>query len=187
MNYEDLYMLEEMMAGMTIVSNLSSLLSLAAYVFSSLAVYTIAQRRGINHAWMAWVPLVNVWILGSISDNYRLVAKGEKKNKRKVLLAVNILIFVLALVASVTLTVNLVLAISGMSQGGDEMELVRSLLSGMAFFIPVIILSIVSLVVDAMALYDLYTSCDPANNVLYLVLSLIPGINHQQIQLCNPW
>lgn len=177
MNYEDLYMLEEMMAGMTIVSNLSSLLSLAAYIFSSLAVYTIAQRRGINHAWMAWVPLVNVWILGSISDNYRLVAKGEKKNKRKVLLAVNILIFVLALVASVTLTVNLVLAISGMSQGGDEMELVRSLLSGMAFFIPVIILSIVSLVVDAMALYDLYTSCDPANNVLYLVLSLIPGIN----------
>ena len=177
MNYEDLYMLEEMMAGMTIVSNLSSLLSLAAYIFSSLAVYTIAQRRGINHAWMAWVPLVNVWILGSISDNYRLVAKGEKKNKRKVLLAVNILIFVLALVASVTLTVNLVLAISGMSQGGAEMELVRSLLSGMAFFIPVIILSIVSLVVDAMALYDLYTSCDPANNVLYLVLSLIPGIN----------
>jgi hypothetical protein len=41
----------------------------------------------------------------------------------------------------------------------------------------VAILGIVGFVVEIMALYDLYSSCEPANNVLYLVLSLVPGIN----------
>ena len=177
MDQEFVYMMEEFSESMASTSSVSSLVSVAAYVFTALAIYTIAQRRQIKHAWMAWVPVVNVWILGSISDQYRYVVKGEIRNKRKVLLITSILQCVLAWAAVIKMIITVVnLAISG-GQMSNEMEMVRQILSGFVFFIPVAILGIVMLVFRIMALYDLFSSCDPANNVLYLVLSLIPGIN----------
>ena len=177
MEQEFVYMMEEMADSMASASSVSSLVSIAAYVFTALAIYTIAQRREIKHAWLSWVPVLNVWILGSISDQYRYVVKGEVCNKRKVLLAVNILNCVLTWAAVISLIVKIVVIATSGAQMPNDMELVRKILSGFALFIPVSILGIVMLVFRIMALYDLYSSCDPANNVLYLVLSLIPGIN----------
>ena len=175
-NNEYLYMIEDVAENMASAGSVSSLVSILSYVFISLAMYTIAQRRGIRKAWLAWVPVVTVWILGSISDQYRYVVKGEVKNKRKVLLTLSILNTVLAWVAVIKMIVSLVLAVSGMAQHVDEMELVRLALSSLVWFIPVAILSILGLVLEILALYDVYKSCEPDNSVLYLVLSLIPGI-----------
>ena len=177
MSNEYIYAVEGALESAASVSGISSLVSLAAYVFSALAIYTIAQRRGIKKAWLAWLPIVNVWILGSISDQYRYVVKGEVKNKRKILLTVSILNTVFSIVAFVRLIVSIVLMFTGAAQDVNEMDIIRQLLSSLAFYIPVLILGIVGLVVQIMALYDVYTSCDPANNVLYLVLSIIPIIN----------
>lgn len=174
---EYIYALEGAMEGVASVSGISSLVSLAAYVFSALAIYTIAQRRGIKKAWLAWLPIVNVWILGSISDQYRYVAKGEVKNKRKILLTVSILNAVFSVAAFVRLIVAIVLTFAGAAQGVDGMDLIRQMLTTLALYIPVMILGIVGLVFEIMALYDVYTSCDPANNVLFLVLSIIPIVN----------
>ena len=86
--------MEEFGALVTIIdlitSSISFLLSVATYVLTALGLYTIAQRRGINKPWLAWIPVVNVWTLGCISDQYRYVVKGEKKSKRKVLIGLNI-------------------------------------------------------------------------------------------------
>ena len=46
----------------------SVLLGIASYVLSSMAVYTIARRRGLRKPWLAWIPVANVWLLGSLSD-----------------------------------------------------------------------------------------------------------------------
>ena len=46
-------------------------LSIAAYVLQALGLYTIAKRRGISNPWLAWVPVAWVWVLGSISDQFR--------------------------------------------------------------------------------------------------------------------
>ena len=179
--YELERFLEEYMEyglGVGLLSNsFSFLFGVAMYVLTSLGLYTLAKRRGIKNAWLSWVPVLNVWILGSISDQYRYVVKGEVCNKRKVLLAVNILNCVLTWAAVISLIVKLVVIATSGAQMPNDMELVRKILSGFALFIPVSILGIVMLVFRIMALYDLYSSCDPANNVLYLVLSLIPGIN----------
>lgn len=177
MDQEFVYMIEELSDSMASASSVSSLVSIAAYVFTALAIYTIAQRREIKHAWMAWVPVLNVWILGSISDQYRYVVKGEIRNKRKMLLTLNVINVVLTWVGVISLIVKIVMIATSGAQMPNDMELIRKFLSGFAFFIPVSILSIVIWVFQIMALYDLYSSCDPANNVLYLVLSLIPGIN----------
>ena len=43
-------------------------IGIGAYVLWSLGVYTIAKRRGIRKPWLSWIPVGNLWILGSISD-----------------------------------------------------------------------------------------------------------------------
>lgn len=186
MSQEYIALMESVAEGSTVFSNLSSLVSLAAYVFCALSLYTIAQRRGIKNAWLAWVPVINVWILGSISDQYRYVAKGEVKNKRKVLLTTAIINAVLAIVMVVVVIVMIVSVAMGVSQGAGEDELLQKALGlavGMlVLLVPMLIVSIVQIVFYLMALYDVYTSCEPANNVLYLVLSMIPGIG----SICEP-
>ena len=177
MSYEQMYMMEDALESVVSVSSFGTMVSVASYVFTALALYTIAKRREIRNPWMAWVPLLNVWILGSISDQYRYVVRNEVRSKRKVLLTVSILQFVATTAAIVKVIASVVMAVTGMAQSIHETELIRLILSSLAFFIPVAILAILSLVFRILALYDVFTSCDPANNILYLILSLIPYIN----------
>ena len=66
------------------------LLGILSYVLTALALYTIARRRGISNPWLAWLPVADTWLLGSLSDQYRYVARGQEKHKRIWLLALNI-------------------------------------------------------------------------------------------------
>jgi hypothetical protein len=182
MHYEFTYMMEGILEGVLSLIGTGSFLGVASYVICALSLYTIADRRGIKKAWLAWIPVVNVWILGSLSDQYRYVTKGEVKNKRKVLLTVAILKMLLSIAATIWVAVTAVLTISGAAQEISESAmmdlLLNGLLKGLVIYVPSMILSIVGLVFEIMALYDVYSSCDPANNVLFLVLSVIPGISH---------
>ena len=177
MSYEHMHMMEDVLENVTITGNFGGIVAIASYVFCALALYTIAQRREIKKAWLAWVPVLNVWILGSISDQYRYVVKGEIRSKRKVLLTLNIINFILGWAAVIKVIVTIVMFAFGRIDLNNEMEVIRQVLGSLVWFIPVAILGVVSLIFRIMALYDVYTSCDPANNVLYLILSLIPAIN----------
>ena len=181
MTFDYNYMAEEILEAVTGFSSLGSTLGLVAYVLTSLAIYTIAQRREIKKAWMAWVPVLNVWILGSISDQYRYVVKGQVKSKRKVLLGLNIALAVLVLAVVVMMFVTMFQAGSYVMQGYSDMTVGKAIMNGavvcLIIALPVMILSLLAFIFEAIALYDLYNSCEPQNAVLYLVLSLIPGIS----------
>lgn len=41
---------------------------IANYVMTSLALYTLAKRRGIRSAGLAWVPVANYWIIGGLAN-----------------------------------------------------------------------------------------------------------------------
>ena len=181
MSQESAYYLEELLDSMSSVGGFSSTLSLAAYVFTALAIYTIAQRRGIKKAWLAWVPVVNVWILGSISDQYRYVVKDQVKSKRKVLLGLNLANAVFTVAVSVSLIVTGISIFNAVLHHAAEEQLgwiaIRGIGITLLLCLPMLVLSLIAFVFRAIALYDLYTSCDPQNNALYLILSLIPGIS----------
>lgn len=181
MSREFVYMMEDIMESGIVFSSVGPTLALVAYVFSALGIFTIAQRRQISRPWLAWIPVVNVWVLGSISDQYRYVVKGEVRSRRKVLLILSILNTVLSLASTVSVVMMVVSLITGSMQGMGNAALGRTVLEGiltcLVISLPFVILSVVQLVFEYMALYDLYTSCERANNVLYLVLSLIPGVN----------
>ena len=155
----------------------STLLGFATYVLSSLALYTLATRRGIDKAWLSWVPVLNVWIIGSLSDQYRYVVKGQYKSKRKILLILNLVNAVAALILMIVAVGVTVELTTGAIYGVRGNELWNSVLgsalgaTGLALTMGGI--SIAAAVIRYMALYDIYVSMDPANSVLFLVLSII--------------
>lgn len=78
--YESAQLLE-FLASFSIVL---SILFLIVYVFESYSIMTIAKNRDINNAWLAWVPVGNLWIMGRIADyhdesNYETDSKYRKK------------------------------------------------------------------------------------------------------------
>lgn len=151
-------------------------LGIAVYVLRALGFYSIAKRRGINHPWMSWIPVLDLWVLGCISDQFQYVVKGKNKNKRKWLLGLNIALAVVYIVFFVFFGVIIGKAIVGASGGMGEDQMVASLMGpvmGMLFgLIPMMGFAIAVMVIRYMAMYDLYTSCSPQNNVLFLVLSI---------------
>lgn len=169
MHYEYSYAIEEGLGALAgLISGFPvTVLNLASYVLMALALYTVAQRRGIMNPWLAWIPVVNCWIVGSLSDQYRYLVKGEIKAKRKVLLALNIAMS--ALVVAVT-AVTVVLGV-GMAMGGEEM--IGLVIALVCIVFVIMGVSIARFVVHCMALNDIYRSMDPDNSALFLVLSIV--------------
>ena len=172
-----------------LVNLLAFALSVTAYVLLSLGLYSIANRRGIKHAWLAWLPIGNVWILGSISDGYQAAVNGRKRAKRKVLLALDILMCIFMTVMIVCLVMVFMNAFhfvfSSMYEMGvvdedmllDDMAFLGNILGPMLAALGVALvvfgLSIALIVVEYMAYYDLFASCDPGKKTLFLVLGIV--------------
>lgn len=178
-------MMNETEMEMFVMSYLISLIfslgiSLIRYVFTSLGYYALAKRRGINHPWLAWVPLGNMWILGSLSDQYRYVTRGQVTNKRKVLLGMDIAALAMAVLLMV-LTVNIVIeAIPMMDQFNVSEAQIASVgvkaLGMLAICFAVLVLSIIAMVFMYIAIFDVFRSCDPNSSVLFLVLTILLSI-----------
>lgn len=180
--YSDPYLMEDMLITMVpaLVSGIpSGLFSIACYVLSALALYTLAVRRGIRKAWLSWIPVLNVWILGSLSDQYRYVVKGQIKSRRKILLALNLTALFLGtalLGVVVYVVVQAVTQMFGSSNPAILGLITGPLVAAAGLGMPLAGVSIAAVVFRYMALYDIYTSMDPANNVLFLVLSIFFGV-----------
>lgn len=179
--YEYGYMFEEFLDNLPNVSGFGSTLSLISYVFTAFAIYTIARRREIKKAWLAWVPVLNVWILGSISDQYRYVVKEQVKSRRKVLLVLSLINGALSLAAVACLIGTGISVFNAALHQTAEDQLgwiaMRGIGITLLVCLPMLVLGLIAFVFRAIALYDLYSSCEPQNNALYLILSLIPGIS----------
>lgn len=42
------------------------LIGIVGYVLMALGLMTMAQKRGIDNPWMAWIPVANLWIVGKL-------------------------------------------------------------------------------------------------------------------------
>ena len=145
-----------MMAGVP-----AMLLSCAGYVLSAAAIYVIARRRGLRKPWMAWVPVLNVWLLGSLSDQYQYVVKRKNTSRRTWLLVLNILKPILAM-GTVWFTMEVLRQISF----GVYLDDIWDLWLGMfGFGVPLTAVSIAAAVIRYIALYDVYRSLMPENAV----------------------
>ncbi len=147
---------------------IAMLFSLTCYILQSLGLYGIAKRRCIRRPWLAWLPVGNMWILGSISDQYQYVAKGKVRNTRKVLMVIMIALYVLSVICSVSAISVFVKAVSGFSSG----ELLAGAVTVSGAQILVVVLAIVGAVFQYIAYYNLFKSSVPEDATLFLVLGI---------------
>lgn len=154
----------------------SALLSVAAYVLTAFSLYAIARRRGLDKAWLAWVPVANSWIVGSLSDQYQYLVKGQNKSKRKVLLVLNILQTVFAATLAVLAAVMAAGAFFAMEDARMVPSVLGPAMAILGLCVPLMGVAIANIVIRYMAMFDIYRSADPENSILYLVLSILVSI-----------
>ena len=155
-------------------------LMIAAYVLRSIGLYAIAKRRGISNPWLAWIPVAWVWTLGSISDQFRYVTKAQDKNKRTTLLVMNLI----QMAASTALVVVIGVAFAelvsmGIVSADEEALMTEAMILVFKFMGMALVLGGIALataIIHYIAMYDLYLSVNPANAVVFLVLSILFSI-----------
>ncbi|MBO4939350.1 MAG: hypothetical protein J6C98_10210 [Oscillospiraceae bacterium] len=151
-----------------IIALVALVIGVLLYVFQSVGLYSIAKRRGIRNPWLAWLPIGDYWIAGSIADQYQYVVKGQVRNKRKILLILSI--------AGIVLTVIMNIIRSAVTIAMLESQMEGSIAVSSTFSVVTALLNcglnIALIVFWYMTLYDIYSSTNPDNNVLFLVLSI---------------
>lgn len=139
------------------------ILSVLCYVFYCFGLYTIAKRRQLNKPGLAFVPVVNYYILGSIADQYDMLWTGRNIKLKKVLLWLGagfISVYVLFFCLFVF--------------GSNAFEAVFIWFPFL--FLLLFPAGIVLIVFQFIALHKVYRSCTPDNAVVLIVLSIIFSI-----------
>lgn len=150
-------------------------IGVACYVLQALSLYSLAKRREINKPWLAWIPLANAWILGSLSDQYQYVVKRKVQSRRKVLLGLSIASCV-AMVGYLVCFIGMVSRVI-LVDGEPDGIFAAWFLAAMLLVQAALILLILYTVFHSISLYQVYKSCNPDTAVVFLVLSiLISGI-----------
>lgn len=143
--------------------------SVVSYVLGAVSMYRVAKRRGIYHAWLAWIPVGCNWLLGSISDHYQYVAKQKVTKRRKILLILSLIQLALVCLFAVGMVV---MALSANTTGAMSSAILAAALMVISYLC-MLGISIAILVFCYIAYYDLFQSCKPESAVLFLVLGIL--------------
>lgn len=169
-----------------IIGLVSGVIGIALYVMMSWGMYSISKRRGISKPWLSWIPLGNSWMVGAISDHYQLVVKGKQKSKRKILLGLSLGVLAAAAAVIAGYVVMMVVATGQLfvpasdaaASGNSAMVILLLILLVMILFLLLeVAIAVVYSVFTYIALFDLFRSCNPDTGVLFLILSIVLGIN----------
>ena len=139
---------------------------LVGWILRSMSLHSIAKRRGIRNAWMAWIPIGSEWVLGSVADQYQHLVQGKVTSRRKILMLLTVATGVVA-----------VAYIAAAAVIGIQIEVEgRMDINPLVMIIPYLLLlgTVISrLVFYHMSNYDLYRSCRPNGATAFLVLGII--------------
>ena len=146
------------------------------YVFNSLALYTIAKRRGISAPYTAWIPFASTFLLGKIAEQYETAQKGKSKPYRKILLGLEIPTQCSSIILLIFMFASLIPTLT-MQSYIDNYELYNYAMSSLSFLMIIMMLfyavGITYMVFYFIALYKIYHSQSPSTSTLLIVLSIL--------------
>lgn len=149
---------------------------IVALVLNAVGMYRIAKRRGIHHAWLAWIPVGSNWLLGSISDHYQYVVKQKVTKRRKTLLILSIIQIAFSGLLGGGAAALVITSVNNASMADASMAGSILLIALMVIsYLAVVGLAIAIMVFGYIATFDLFRSCRPENDVLFLVLGIFLG------------
>lgn len=151
-----------------------ALIGLVFYLVQASAIYKIAKRRGIRNAGLAFVPIAESWILGSIADQYTFVSTGARKNTRKVLLGLNLGSTAVAVLGFLWIIASTMATARDGTVSEKETEAIMSGALLLWFFLMILLMA--RGVFELIACYRLFQSCVPYNATLYLVLMIFVSV-----------
>ncbi len=144
------------------------------YIFNALGLYQISKRRGYKNAWLAFIPVVNSFVLGGIADNIN--ACYMKKSNHRIWLIVLQLIncalyfaYIGVLFSFMVKVIQQAIYYGAQPQYSDVAPIMlMGLLMGLV--------SIALLVFTCICWYKIFADYSPNNATLFLILSILFGI-----------
>lgn len=150
---------------------LALIVSLAVYFMYSYGLYKMADNTGLKPAFMAWIPLLRLYMLGQMADRYNSTV--EKHSVYRFLLPLlRVSVFGLGVVASV----------------GAFMIWMLGVHMGSWLMIPAAILTFLAelacRILKLLCYYKTFCDYEPEYSVLYLILCIL-GLEWIPIFLCR--
>lgn len=156
----------------------SAVIGIAIYLLESISVYKMAKSAEIKNPWLAFVPVANDWVFGTLAEKYKK-KNGTKSARFGIILPVLEGIVLIEAIALTIFTVISVKEITGYAldavNTSAEMapEQFMSLIPVIILYFALIAVAISYAVVFFIALWRVYSSFDKSNATLYIVLSVI--------------
>lgn len=156
----------------------SAVIGIAIYLLESISVYKMAKSAEIKNPWLAFIPVANDWVFGTLAEKYKK-KNGTKSARFGIILPVLEGIVLIETIALTIFTVISVKEITGYAldavNTSAEMapEQFMSLIPVIILYFALMAVAIAYAVVFFIALWRVYYSFDKSNATLYIVLSII--------------
>lgn len=156
----------------------SAVIGIAIYLLESISVYKMAKSAEIKNPWLAFIPVANDWVFGTLAEKYKK-KNGTKSARFGIILPVLEGIVLIEAIALTIFTVISVKEITGYAldavNTSAEMapEQFMSLIPVIILYFALMAVAIAYAVVFFIALWRVYYSFDKSNATLYIVLSII--------------
>lgn len=156
----------------------SAVIGIAIYLLESISVYKMAKSAEIKNPWLAFIPVANDWVFGTLAEKYKK-KNGTKSARFGIILPV---LEGIVLIESIALTIFTVISVKEITgyaldavNTSAEMapEQFMSLIPVIILYFALIVVAIAYAVVFFIALWRVYSSFDKSNATLYIVLSVI--------------
>lgn len=141
------------------------IVSLVIYVFRSLGLYGMSKNAGISNPWLAWIPIGNLWCIGSLAEKSNLYYGKEKGAWSKLLPAFAIATFLFLPL------ILLIAVIAGLY------ESLAAVLLILFIYLLMMGVALALTVMTYVALYKVYRLFDPDNATLYMILTVFVNIS----------
>lgn len=156
----------------------SAVIGIAIYLLESISVYKMAKSAEIKNPWLAFIPVANDWVFGTLAEKYKK-KNGIKSARFGIILPV---LEGIVFIESIALTIFTVISIKEITgyaldavNTSAEMapEQFMSLIPVIILYFALMAVAIAYAVVFFIALWRVYSSFDKSNATLYIVLSVI--------------
>lgn len=156
----------------------SAVIGIAIYLLESISVYKMAKSAEVKNPWLAFVPVANGWVYGTLAEKYKK-KNGTKSARFGIILPVLEGIVLIETIALTIFTVISIKEITGYAldavNTSTEMvpEQFMSLIPVIILYFALMAVAFAYIIVFYVALWRIYSSFDKPNATLYIVLSVV--------------
>lgn len=156
----------------------SAVIGIAIYLLESISVYKMAKSAEIKNPWLAFIPVANDWVFGTLAEKYKK-KNGTKSARFGIILPVLEGIVLIEAIALTIFTVISIKEIMGYAldavNTSTEMvpEQFMSLIPVIILYFALMAVAFAYIIVFYVALWRIYSSFDKPNATLYIVLSVV--------------